>query len=84
MPQTVMTSREFNRDSGKAKKAATIGPVIITDRGKPEHVLLSYEEFKKLSGAKKTIGELLAMPEGADLDIEFPRIRDYPREVDFS
>ena len=84
MPTTTMTSRGFNQDSGKAKKAAKAGPVIITDRGRPEHVLLSYDDFRKLSRKNKTIGELLAMPGIADLDFEFPRIMDKPGEIDFS
>lgn len=84
MSTTTMTSREFNQDCGRAKKAANDGPVIITDRGKPEHVLLSYAEFKKLSGSKPSIIELLSMPEGADLDIEFPRLKDLPRPIDLT
>lgn len=84
MSTTTMTSREFNQDTGKAKKASRNGPVIITDRGKPEHVLLSYEEFRILSRKNKTIGELLAMPGIADLDIEFPRILDKPGVIDLS
>ncbi len=27
-----MTSREFNQDTGRAKKAAEHGPVFVTDR----------------------------------------------------
>ncbi len=64
MSTTTMTSREFNQDLGKAKKAAKNGPLIVTDRGKPEHVLLSYEEFKKMSVKGKSLAEVLAMPEG--------------------
>jgi len=36
-----LSSREFNQDTSGAKKAANHGPVFITDRGKPAHVLLS-------------------------------------------
>ncbi len=84
MSTTTMTSREFNQDSGRAKKAANLGPVIITDHGRPAHVLLSYEEFRQMGGRKPTIGELLAMPEGANLDYEFPRLTDRPKEIDLS
>lgn len=38
---TTLSSREFNQDTSRAKKAADAGPVIITDRGRPAHVLLS-------------------------------------------
>lgn len=84
MSTTTMTSREFNQDLGKAKKAAKNGPLIVTDRGKPEHVLLSYEEFKRMSVKGKSLAEVLAMPEGADLDIEFPRSRELSRPIDLS
>jgi hypothetical protein len=35
MPITTLTSREFNQDASRAKKAAQQGPVFITDRGRP-------------------------------------------------
>ncbi len=57
----VMTSREFNQDVSQAKRAARLAPVWITDRGTPTHVLLSIEEFRRLSGARATIVDLLAM-----------------------
>lgn len=41
MAVTSVTSREFNQDVSKAKRAATEGPVFITDRGRPAHVLLT-------------------------------------------
>ena len=50
MTTTTISSREFNQDAGGAKKAADKGPVIITDRGKPAHVLLSFEDYQKLLG----------------------------------
>jgi prevent-host-death family protein len=45
---TEMSSREFNQDTGKAKKDAERGPVYITDRGRPAHVLLTYAAFEEL------------------------------------
>jgi prevent-host-death family protein len=62
MPITTLSSREFNQDTSRAKKAAKKGPVVITDRGRPAHVLLTIEDFHKLSGAQASIVELLAMP----------------------
>ncbi|TPM47762.1 type II toxin-antitoxin system Phd/YefM family antitoxin [Mesorhizobium sp. B2-3-2] len=41
---TTLSSRELNQDLGRAKRAAKEGPVIITDRGRPVHVLLSFDE----------------------------------------
>ena len=39
-----MTSREFNQNTSRAKKVAKGGPVFITDRGQPSHVLLSIDD----------------------------------------
>lgn len=75
MPVTTLTSREFNQDTGRAKRAAKKGPVIITDRGKPVHVLLSIEEYRKLSKKKKSILDALAMPEAAEIEFEPPRLK---------
>lgn len=65
-----ISSREFNQDVSAAKRAARSEPVFITDRGKPSHVLLSFEAFQRMSGRNETIVDLLAMPEGADPEVE--------------
>lgn len=61
-PMKVMSSREFNQDVSRAKRAARTEPVFITDRGRPTHVLLAIESFRRLSGPRETIADLLAMP----------------------
>ena len=71
----IITSREFNQDVSKAKREALKGPVFITDRGQPSHVLLSIEAWQKLTHAEAGIVELLAMPVGADIEFEAPRLR---------
>ena len=60
---TTLSSREFNQDSSKAKRATKAGPVFITDRGRPAHVLLSIEQYQKLTGSAANIVDLLALPE---------------------
>lgn len=65
---TTISSRDFNQDTSGAKKASRNGPVVITDRGKPSHVLLSIEEYQKLTGKLPSIVELLAMPADIDFD----------------
>lgn len=62
MTITTMSSREFNQDTSGAKKAANHGPVFITDRGKPAHVLLSIEQYQKLTSTQASIVDLLVMP----------------------
>ena len=75
MTVTTVTSRELNQDVGRAKKAAKSGPVFITDRGRPAHVLLSIEDYRRLVGQGRSLAELLSMPGLADIDFEPPRVR---------
>ena len=66
---TTLSSREFNQDSSGAKKAAAEGPVFITDRGRPAHVLLTIEDYQKLTGGQLSIVELLAMPSAEEVEL---------------
>ena len=75
MPITTVTSRELNQDVSRAKKAAKAGPVFITDRGKPAHVLLSIEDYRRLVGQGRSLVEALSMPGLADIDFVPPRVR---------
>ncbi len=81
---TTISSREFNQDTSRAKKAATIGPVFITDRGKPAHVLLSIEDYQRLSGPRRSIVEALSMSGLADIEFDPPHSREPARAADFS
>ena len=74
MSITTVSSRTFNQDVSKAKRAALNGPVFITDRGRPAHVLLTIEEYQQITDQKESIVELLAMPDVADIDFEPPRL----------
>jgi len=74
MATTTLSSREFNQDTSRAKRAAKRGPVFITDRGHPSHVLLTVEEYEKITGGQKSIADLLTMPEAADVEFEAPRM----------
>lgn len=62
-----MTSREFNQHTGRAKAAAAHGPVIITDRGEPAYVLMSYQQYERFTPKSGSISLLsLADPNGSD------------------
>jgi prevent-host-death family protein len=65
---TTMSAREFNQDVSAAKRAAAFAPVIITDRGKPAFVLLSFEEYRRLTGQERNVVDWLAMSDDIDLD----------------
>lgn len=81
---TTISSRDFNQDTSRAKKASSSGPVFITDRGKPAHVLLSMEEYQRLSGQRRSIVDALSMPGLADIEFDPPRSRDLAQSADFS
>jgi hypothetical protein len=81
---TTLSSREFNQDAGRAKRLARKGPVFVTDRGRPSHVLLTIEAYQKLTGGQGSIIDRLAMPGVEDVELEIPRRRDLPRPVDLS
>jgi prevent-host-death family protein len=83
MTITTLSSREFNQAASEAKRAANNGPVFITDRGRPAHVLMSMELYQRLTGNRQKIADLLAMP-GLEADFEIPRLSDLARPADFS
>jgi len=80
---TTLSSREFNQDTGRAKNAARRGPVIITDRGRPAHVLLTFDDYRQLLGRQETIADLLGAPPGVeDADLQTAPLRDPARPAD--
>lgn len=74
---TSMSAREFNHDVSAAKRAAVDGPVIITDRGTASHVLLSMDDYRKLSGDRDDWVSRLQMDE--DIEFDPPRLDFEPR-----
>jgi prevent-host-death family protein len=72
MSVTTLTSREFNQDTSRAKKAAERGPVFITDRGRPAHVLLTVEDYQRLTDGNMSLREALAQPGEADFELAVP------------
>lgn len=78
-----ITSREFNRDVSAAKRAAEQGPVTITDHGRPSHVLLTAEEFDRLSGRLEPMGDRLWRDQDPSIGLDLPKRRVEPeRELD--
>src|SRR5271170_7262590 len=75
MTITKLSSRDFNQDTSGAKRAAKRGPVFITDRGRPSHVLLTVEEYERITEGQKSVVDLLAMPAAAEVEFEPPRLR---------
>lgn len=79
-----ITSRELNQDLGRAKRATLEGPVFITDRGRPAHVLMSYADYQKLSGQRRSILDALTMPGLSEIDFEPPKTGIAVKPADLS
>jgi PHD/YefM family antitoxin component YafN of YafNO toxin-antitoxin module len=86
MAITTLSSREFNQDVGRAKRAAKKGPVFVTDRGHASHVLLSIEEYRAITGKRKNLAESLAMPDADLIEFDPPRLGgdEFPAPADLS
>ena len=84
MSVRTFSARDFTRDVSTAKRAAAEGPVFITDRGRPAHVLLSIEEYQKLTGGAASIIDMLAMPGAENIEFEPPRAESILRSADLS
>ena len=76
-----MSSREFNQDVGRAKKASLKSAVVITDRGKPSHVLLSYAQYQQLIG-QPAITDLLGMEADLEFEVQKADLRLKPVDLD--
>jgi len=79
-----ITSRELNQDLGRAKRATLEGPVFITDRGRPAHVLMSYADYQKLSGQRRSILDALSMPGLSEIDFDPPKAGLAAKPADLS
>jgi prevent-host-death family protein len=80
---TTVSSREFNQDTGRAKRAARRGPVVITDRGRPSHVLLTFDEYHRLASRGHNVIDLLGAPVGIeDVELEIPTLRGPARPAE--
>ena len=84
MTITTVTSRELNQDVAGVKRAAKSGPVFITDRGKPAHVLLSIEDYRRLAGEGRNLLEALSMAGLAKIELNPPRARIESPHADLS
>lgn len=84
MTLSYMTSATFNQNPSKARQAANENPLVITDHGKPTHVLLTYEEFEaKWKKPKSALSALCDPNPATDDDFDPPRLSFKNRKVEF-
>jgi hypothetical protein len=63
-----LSSNSFSNDPDAARMAANHGPVFITERGLPTHVLLNIADYQKLLGQTGNVTALLSMSSVVDVD----------------
>ena len=71
-----------NQLSSVVRMAAKEGPQTITSRGEPTAVLISFEDYKKLTKSRKSLSVFFAESPLHDVDLDLSRSQDLPREVD--
>lgn len=81
-----ITSRELNQRTHEAQKAARQAPLLITQRGKPDLVMMSYQEYEKTLANKPEPSFLeswLALSKDladvSDIELDIPPRRPYQR-----
>lgn len=84
MTVTTVSSRAFQQNANQAQKAAEKGPVFITRRGEPVQVLLSIEEYRRLTGQRRSLIEALSKRGLSEIALDIPKARNLPRPADLS
>lgn len=83
------SSRELNQYTSKVQKHARSEPVLITNRGKPDQVLMSYADYETMINSKTeqkpfvSIADTLGYSDASDIDFEPPRVDIGFRDVAF-
>lgn len=84
MIHSTISSRDFARDVGAAKRAASEGPVFITDRGTPAFALLKIEDFYAMTGEQqRSLLDVMDEIPGGDFAAELPRVDGEPKPMEF-
>ena len=81
---TTLSSREFNQEKGRAKKATETGPVVIAQRGKPAYVLMAFSDYQYLVGKRKNILDLVGMKGAGDIEFEPAKISSLLKPIEDS
>ncbi len=67
-----LTLSEVNQDFAKARKALKNGPLIITTRGEPSLVLMTYSNYIGQVRRKPNLVDRLQLPMIDSIEVEFP------------
>jgi len=76
MTTTTLSSRQFNQDVSRAKRAANDGPVINYRSWEPAYVLLKHDDYRRLAGDEPSIAICWISRVFEDIDFDPPRLGD--------
>jgi PHD/YefM family antitoxin component YafN of YafNO toxin-antitoxin module len=79
-----ISSREFAAEPLKVKQLARSGPVVVTNRGQPELVIVRYERWRALvpQEVPEDLSDALGAEDAAEIELVVPRAELEPRPVD--
>ena len=79
-----ISTREFAAEPLKVKRLAQDGPVVVTNRGRPELVILRYERWRALvpQEVPEDLAEALGDEAATEVDFDPPRAELDPRPTD--
>lgn len=72
------SSRDFNREPGRIKRAAINGPVVITERGRSIIAVMPFAEYERVKAPPGNILDALDMDEVGDIEVDFGRPTSFP------
>ena len=72
-----------NRFSELVEKAIHLGPQTVTKRGVKAVVVLSFDEYKKLTQPKSDLVDFFKNSPLHDIELDLERDKDLPREIEF-
>jgi antitoxin Phd len=76
----VTTSAEFHRRIGHFQDRALVEPIMVTRNGRPRVVLLSAEEYERLTGVRPDFKQFLISGESFD-GLDLTRNQSPDRDV---
>ncbi|WP_152363983.1 type II toxin-antitoxin system prevent-host-death family antitoxin [Microlunatus speluncae] len=66
----IVTARRFNQSPSEVKALAKGEPVFVTDRGQTALVVMSAEQYDRLTGGSNAYDSLRMDEDAADVDFE--------------
>lgn len=78
---SVVSARTFNQSPSAVKRMAMGGPVFVTERGRTALVVLSVEEYERIT-THRTTHDTLAMDDDVEVELEPVISRDLGRVAD--